>query len=188
MAEGSGRILVRPSLSRLTIVLLVYTAALLAVAFIVDQVVFGGAVAAIRVELAALALFVWVPLQVAFSWYVCSFEIDSGGLHQNHLLSQVHRVLSHLPGENTIGWQDRVWLMSHARYIAAICYRVPQGGILSWLRSFHRFARIVLPWKWLVADIETLQSMLERFAPADHPLRKFYGVAEDSRHRHDRDP
>jgi hypothetical protein len=177
------RILVRPSQSGLIIVSLIYTAVELAIALVVDQLVLGGIVAGIRMQLAALALCVWVPLQAAFSWYVCSFEIDAAGLHQNHVLAQVNRILRHLPPDNSIGWQDHVWLMKHTRYVAAVCYRVPEGGLLSWLRSFPRMTWIILPWKWLVADIERLQSMLQQYAPLDHPLREFYGVSDDSAFR-----
>jgi hypothetical protein len=179
MESGPDRICIRPSFSRLTIVSLVYTALALAVAFIVDQLILGGIVASIRVELAVLALCVWVPLQAGFSWYVCSFEIDAAGLHQNHLFAQLERVVRHLPGGNSISWEDRVWLMTHTRYIAAICCRVPKGGVLNWFRNLSRLAWIILPWKWLVADIDTLQSLVNQYAPEGHPLRAFYGVIGD---------
>lgn len=184
---GPNRICIRPSLTRLAIVSLMYTALALAIAFTVDQVILGGIVAGIRVELAVLALCAWAPLQAAFSWYVCAFEIDAAGLHQNHFFAQFERVLRHLPGENSISWQDRVWLMTHTRYVAALCFRLPEGGVLNWFRNLSRLAWIVLPWKWLIADIDTLQSMVEQYAPDGHPLRAFYGVTGDVA-RHERVP
>lgn len=180
-AEFLVRVHVRPSYYRAVCMVSVYIVPLLIGVLVVDFIIPSQLIGRTGLEMpVTVGTGVLIPLAAAMVWWCTSFEIGLDGLHQDILPLTFSRAISSHVLSNTIRWHDAVRLTTHTPWLIAICWHLPSGGVLTRLRNALKpKPLLILPTFWLLSNPGEVQAALQRYAPPEHPLRKFYRVPEE---------
>ena len=126
-----------------------------------------------------IGLLVVVPLLTVVWRYLATFGIDRNGIYQQNALQWYQNQIGQFDDVGALSWSSDLTVIPYLPWMIVLIWPRKSGGALSRLRGLFRPKRsYFLPRRWLIADIDRVETALKEYAPVGHPLRKLYGLAD----------